>query len=254
MFLAKLARAFHRAALAFVKGMASPAPPAPSPVQETILSQPIVVSEIFFQLFKGHGIDCQQEADWIVFPNRSIRASAVIVKEWKPKASYTAQLDFRMELNSGQRLIESCGGLGETRENAIKNAIENFVLNSFHVILAAFFGPQGDQVTVEEWRIGSEDRRVIIGPMGMRGKLPDPSNPPLAWLKEVYEKVRSKALPGGTHWLRVYYGQYDNRAEELEVLLDNDDWAEVRNELATIDWPKGKEFFSLRVFMIIQDK
>jgi hypothetical protein len=41
---------------------------------------------------------------------------------------------------------------------------------------------------------------------------------------------------------------------DLEVLLDNEDWEKVRNELATIDWPKAKEFFSLRVFMIIQDK
>jgi hypothetical protein len=41
---------------------------------------------------------------------------------------------------------------------------------------------------------------------------------------------------------------------ELEVLLDNEVWQELRNELAAIDWPKGKELFSLRVFMIIQDK
>jgi hypothetical protein len=35
--------------------------------------------------------------------------------------------------------------------------------------------------------------------------------------------------------------------------LDNDVWAELQTEMAAFDWPSGDAYYSLRVFMVIQD-
>jgi hypothetical protein len=88
----------------------------------------------------------------------------------------------------------------------------------------------------------------------MRGKAPDSANTPQDWFEQVEEKLKSGNLASGTHWIRIYYAQTDNHPLKLEVLLDNDVWEQMQTELATIDWPRGKEFFSLRVFMVTQDK
>jgi hypothetical protein len=163
------------------------------------------------------------------------------------------QLDVRLVLESGQKIIESFGGFGETKDKAISDAIQNFTLNSFHVILASFFVPHDDQVTVEDWTVSGQKRLVTIGPMGMRGSPPDPANPPREWFKQFEAKIKEKQLPGGIHWIRVYYGQFESQTRELEVLLDNETWKEMQQDLATINWPKGKEFFSIRVFLVIKD-
>ena len=90
----------HSTALVLLVGCArsgpAPAPRTLSPATE-VISQPIL------QLFKAHGIDCRQKGDWLEFPNRSVRASGVIVEESNPESdTHSVQLDFRMELDFGR--------------------------------------------------------------------------------------------------------------------------------------------------------
>jgi hypothetical protein len=44
------------------------------------------------------------------------------------------------------------------------------------------------------------------------------------------------------------------RALACEILLDNEVWEEMQAEMAAIDWPCGQEFYSVRLFLVIQDK
>jgi hypothetical protein len=248
VFLSKL----YRAALILLGGCAPSTPvPVNQPAKEEQLA---VISPTFLPFFKAHGIECHQQGDWIVFPNRSVKAMGLVGNEFNPRPeAYSAQLDFQLRLDSGRTLIESFAGVGKTRESAVKDAVENFIRTSFHVILAAFFDAPNDQVTIEHWNIGGKDHQIIVAPLGMRGTSPNPSKSPQGLFKQIEEKLLSKQLDPGIHWLRVYYGQFNNRGIELEVLLDNETWDEMQKELATIDWPKGKEFFSLRVFMVIRE-
>src|SRR5260370_9811463 len=249
--------AVYSAALLLLAGCgrsgAAPAPKTPSPATQ-VVSQPIL------QLFKAHGIDCREKGDWLEFPNRSIKASGVIVEESNHEPdTHSVQLDFQMELDSGENLTESFAGIGESRDKAIKDAVDNFALNSFPVIMAAFFTPQDNpvkikNVRIENWSIEGTERRVVIGPIGMQGKAPDSSNTPLDWFKQIEEKLKSTHLFAGTHWISIYYGQIDNHPLKLEVLVNNEVWEQMQKELATIDWPKGKKSFSLLVFMVIHNK
>jgi hypothetical protein len=222
---------------------------------QTSRPAPQVVSPAIYQLFKAHAIDCRQKGNWIEFPNPSGRASGAILEKSSAKTDlHSVQLDFQMELDSGQNLIESVTGIGESREKAIDDAVQSFALNSFQVILAAFFAQPGDQVRIKNWSIGGIERRVFLGPIGLGGNAPDPSSTPVDWFTQVEEKLKSINIDGGTHWISVYYEQIDNHLSKMEVLLDNDVWEAMQKDLATVHWPKGNEFLSLRVFVVIQDK
>lgn len=225
----------------------------PVPVGQTV--RPLVVSERILQSFQARGIDCRQQGDWIEFPKQSARALGTIVeKSSGDPDTHSVQLDFQMEFDSGERVTESFSGAGENREEATKDAIQNFERMCLDVILAAFFAGQDKGVRVENWTIGGEPRRVVLGPIGIGGQLPDPSNTPPNWFNQVKEKIKSANLAPNTHWIRIYYSQVDNHVSKVEVLLDNDVWEPIQEKLATVDWPKGKEFFSLQVFMVVQDK
>ncbi len=205
------------------------------------------------ELFRNHGIDVAPVGDWIVFRDRNMRAKAAIVREMKQQVGMSVQLDVRIEIEPGRTIIESFAGVGESKDRAVANAQHNFVVNSFHVILAAFFMPEDEQVTREEWIIGGQRKLVTIGSIGMRGELLVQGEQAAAWFRQFKERLQAKRLEPRTYWVRLYYGQMQREAIACEVLLDNEPWEEMRSEMASIAWPVGEAFYSIRVFLVIQD-
>jgi hypothetical protein len=210
------------------------------------------ITEHLLELFQAHDIEAVPQDGWIAFPGSTMRANASIVRETKQHGGMSVQLDVRLEIAPGRTLIESFAGLGETLEKAVADALHNFTANSFHVFLAAFFRPNDPQVTQEEWVIGGRTSRVTIGNMGIRGKLPAHSEHLPGFFKRLEDKLKASPLRPGTHWVRLYYGQMGRKALACEVLLDNGEWEEVQWELAAFDWPAGDEFYSVRVFLVIE--
>src|SRR5262249_59846233 len=101
--------------------------------------------------------------------------------EWQ--AGKTVQLDVRLEIAPGRTIIESFAGVGETREKAVADALHNFTVNSFHVLLAAFFRSDDRQVSREEWVVGGRTSRVTIGNVGIRGRPPVQGEQLGGWFK-----------------------------------------------------------------------
>ena len=87
----------------------------------------------------------QAEGEWVIRPKRDIRANAAVVREMTLQSAKSVQLDVRFRVGLGRMLIDSFGGFGETKEQAITDAQQHFVLNAFHVILAACFAPSDKQ-------------------------------------------------------------------------------------------------------------
>jgi len=210
------------------------------------------VNESLFELFRAHGIEAVPQDDWVVFPGRAMRANAAIVREKKQQAGMSVQLDVRLEIESGRTIIESFTGLGETREKTVADALHHFAANTFHVLLAAFFRSDDQHVTQEDWIVGGRTSRVIIGNVGVRGQPPVQGDQLVGWFKRFEEKLKEKQLRPGTHWVRLYYGQMQGRRIACEVLLNNDVWEEIQSEMAAVDWPSEEEFYSVRVFLVIQ--
>jgi hypothetical protein len=209
------------------------------------------LDEVLVKLFRGHGVEAVSQGEAIVFPGRSITASAAIVNERKQGNVTNLQLDVRLHLSHGRTLIESFAGFDVGRDKAIDNALANFTANSFHVLLAAFFQPDDHQVTHEEWNVGGRAAHVTLGNVGVRGKLPLEGKPMFAWSRHFLNCVKQQSLRPGIHWVRLYYAHSKHKAIACEILLDNLIWETVAAEMAAFDWPAAEEFYSVRIFLVL---
>ncbi|MEW4488626.1 DUF6348 family protein [Thalassoglobus sp. JC818] len=192
---------------------------------------------------------------WVLVDDHPAICGAVARDIASTPNSKAVQIDIFLRVGPDRILVESFGGFGKTEDAAIADGFQSFVLNSFHVLLAAFYHSEDDhQVETEYWNINGQSRRVTIGRINSRGLPPNYDEPPTEWFNTLAEQIEKSALPGGTHWVRCFYGQYQFEQSAIEVLLDNDEWVDVQTEMAKVDWPKCEEYYSVRVFLIIQDR
>ncbi len=212
------------------------------------------INLLLLKLLRAHGLNATTHVGWIRIANRPYICGA-IARELQPTSTTkNIQIDIYVALESGRILVESFAGIGETKEDAIVDGIHNFTINSFHVLLAAFYVDEDDdQVEKEKWKINGQMRRVTIGNIGIRGTTPIPDSPPTEWFQSLENAIRDSELPAGTHWVRCYYGQMQNEPLAVEVLLDNEDWPTARTKMQQHDWPKSEDYYSVRIFLIIQD-
>jgi|GEM_PF-654116 len=212
------------------------------------------IPELLLELFRSHDVDAILQDDWIVFPQNRMKVTASVGGEFRQPAGMSVQLDVMFAFAPGRMIVESFGGIGETRETAIADALRSFAANSFHVLLAAFLRPGDEQaaqqVTREEWSIGGATRRVTLG-AALRGKPPTPAEAWTDCLQRFLQRIQGTSLSPETHWLRLYYGQAQGKVLSFEVLLDNEVWPEMQSEIAALDWPAGEEFYSVRVFLVV---
>jgi hypothetical protein len=209
------------------------------------------INEILAELFRSHGVPAVLQEEVVVLTDRNWRAVAAIVTTTEFPAGTSVQLDVRLEIAPGRTIVESFAGVGETHEKAVGDALRNFAVNSLHVLLAAFFLSDDSQVLQEEWLVGGRTSRVTVGNIGVRGDPPVRGAELTGWFKHFEHKLKEAELRPGTHWVRLYYAQADGKAMTCEVLLDNDVWAEMQSEMAAVAWPSGDQFYSVRVFLVI---
>lgn len=212
------------------------------------------VNQFLIDLFQHHGIEATVQNGVIVFPGQSMMLTGEIVQEIKHPDQLIVQLDVRLKIASGRELVESFAGFGGTREKAEMSALEAFATGSFHVLLASFFGKPDEQVHLEEWTIANQKRRVILGNIMIRGKLPVEQAQNNEWFKIFETKIKAANLSPGPHWIRLYFAQMKNNQMDCEVLLDNQTWEPIQTQMAAFNWPKSENFYTLRVFLVIQDK
>jgi hypothetical protein len=209
-----------------------------------------------FDLFRRHDVPAIYRGGVVVLPNR-MRVSGSISNQRRLPNGGSVQLDVVFEFQPGGCIVESFVGLGETRQEAIAFAMNNFVVNSFHVFLAAFVRPGDEQVREEEWTIGGKPRRVVIGNLGIRGSVmaKEAQQAQLgACMQRFEERIQAQPPGPGTHWVRLFYAQEGGRMLAFEVLRDNAPWLEMQAEMAAVEWPATEEFYSVRNFLVIQDK
>jgi hypothetical protein len=207
-------------------------------------------NQLLKQLFEAHGLSATIQGDWLLFQEECIKVNGEIMGERRQKQGLIIQLDIRVQVQD-KTIIESFAGMGDSIEKALENGLQNFAANSLHVFIGAFFDPKDARVIKELWSIGGQKRPVIIGQLGIRGKVPTENNVHLAWFKHFEAKIKETQLTEGLHWVRLYYAQMNERQMACEILLDNEPWKHMQKEMAGIDWPKSQDFYSLRIFLIL---
>ena len=177
-------------------------------------------------------------------------AQAGIVKLNRNEHSMSVQLDVRFRAAPNRLIIESIIGIGNTENEAINNSLQAFAMNSFHVIMAAFFRPDDQQAARENWTTGNTISKVTLGNLCGRGEFPnDPTF--RDWFPLFKGLIETSSFSPGFHWIRLYYGHMKGKTLACEVLLDNEPWIAAQDALASYPWLKAEAFYSQRLFLIL---
>lgn len=231
------------------------------------MDQPISVNNYLIEILKSHNVAFSEEKKgWIIFPKRLITASngetyrvrspklaGQIVNESRHPTFVNVQLDILVELFDGRVLIESFAGLGNNQEEAITNSLQNFLANSFHVLLNAFYDVKDEQSSEENWQIKGKNWKAIIGGFVLKTFGEIPIQIPEGAFSVFENLVKKQALNKDAHWFRLFYAQQNKRFLDCETLFDNEIWEEADKELAKLKWELIEEYYSVRNFLILKN-
>lgn len=207
-------------------------------------------NRVLAEIFRKHNIECEIQGDSIIFEKQQITA-ATKVFDRTSSAAKVLQIDVKLNIGLGRSIVESCAGFGDDFESALANAWENFLRNSFHVLLGAFFSTEyDDQIHRYQWNINGNTYEVTMSNIGLRGKLPEKLE--TKWHDQLEEIIQSQKLTHETHWIRLYQAQAAGEVYSCEILLDNDVWTDVESTVQKFDFPQTEKFLSVRVFMVLK--
>lgn len=139
------------------------------------------------------------------------------------------QVDFAIEspLLPGIAFLDSFGGVGDTTENAEKNAFSKFLQGSFHVIAEALttHSCDQDQVEREDWKAeAGHSWRVCVGPLLLIASRPGSRVEGIEDFFPRLNRLFCETVKSGPHWMRVFMGSLDGKHNGSEVLVDGEVW------------------------------
>ena len=132
------------------------------------------------------------------------------------------------------------------------DALHNFTINSFHVLLAALWGKNDpEQVTTESWDVQGKWYTAYIGNFGCRSSEGVTPHIPHELFPEIEHAIKGESLTQDTHWFRFFFcnvaGTYTH-----EALRDNEDWEAGFRCLESAAWLESKAYYSVRLFIVLR--
>jgi hypothetical protein len=203
-------------------------------------------TDCLLKLFQAHGITCVAENDWVA-PNGELPALRAL---WWP-AQPNGRLDVQVLVRDQIVIVECFAGVGEG-ERAMYDALSMFILNVFHVLLAALWGKNDcEQVTTERWTIGGRAYVAYIGNFAMRGFGGVTAEVPHGLFAAIEEAIKSEPLTGDIHWFRLFVGHVENTFT-FEALRDNETWESGAECLMAATWEQAPGYYSVRFFALLR--
>ncbi|MFZ4875977.1 DUF6348 family protein [Janthinobacterium sp. Mn2066] len=213
-----------------------------------VIPEPAILrtSDFLVRLFEGHDIECTTHNDWVL-PNSELPA---LRATWFPGSS-NGRLDVQAFVREGVTIEECFAGIGED-EVGLNDALTNFTVNSFHVLLAALWN-QNDktQVTTEDWGIGGRRYTAFIGNFGTRGSEGVTADIPADLFAQVENVIKLDSLMGELHWFRFFFCNVAGQ-RTFEALKDNETWESGIRCLEGIQWADSMGYYSVRLFVVLR--
>lgn len=209
-------------------------------------SASLSTSDFLLRLFEKHGIDCSTNKDWIV-PNSELPA---IRATWFPGPS-SGRLDVQAFVREGITIEECFAGLGEGAVG-LHDALTNFTVNSFHVLLAALWDQTDEtQVSTEAWSIGGRQYTAFIGNFGTRGSEGVEAEVPADLFAQIQSVIELDCLMGDLHWFRFFFCNVAGQ-RTVEALKDNKTWNPGTRCLEGVQWADSIGYYSIRLFVVLR--
>ncbi|CAN7342620.1 DUF6348 family protein [Pseudoduganella sp. LjRoot289] len=203
-------------------------------------------SDFLVRLFEGHGIECTTHNDWVV-PNSELPA---LRATWFPGSS-SGRLDVQAFVREGVTIDECFAGIGEG-EVGLNDALTNFTVNSFYVLLAALWNQNDEtQVTTEDWSIGGRRYTAFIGNFGTRGSEGVTADIPADLFAQLENVIKLDSLMGNLHWFRFFFCNVAGQ-RTFEALKDNEIWEAGTRCLEGVQWADSMGYYSVRLFVALR--
>lgn len=209
--------------------------------------EPITLERELSELMSAHDIQFHIENEWVVPYGKlpAIRAT------WYPREkSGLLEIDVLLE---DQRIINECfAGVGSGR-SGLNDALQNFCVNSFHVLLASFWGSNDpNQVMTELWNIEGKEYTAFIGNFGTRGSVEVDAEIP-AGLFEIIEKtIKSEPSTAKLSWFRCFFCDISGE-HTFEALKNNEVWESGVSALQSLPWVRTNGYYSVRNFLVLRE-
>jgi hypothetical protein len=210
------------------------------------------VLHVIRRLFEDHGISFVESGDWLAHSSgHSVAAEASVRRHSETFA--TVRLDVDVALSDGRLMTESVVGIGDAEEKAFGDAIDSFAENTLHVMLTALFDySPDDMVNVEKLDINGERWKVVAGSFGCRRSEKNAHvQVPDALYPAVEAAVRKSVLDFNCHWFRIFFSQLDGEPNDIELLMDNDEWVVAGEHIAKVKWEAAPGYYSDRLFLVV---
>ncbi len=220
-------------------------------LEEHFLMYEEELSDFLGRLLVAHGVDAAKHDGWLLADDRL----PAMRGEWFASDTHESlgQLDISVALPDGRVIKECFVGFGEGL-GGCKDALQTFVQGCFHVLLGALWdSADEDRLNLEPWTISSRRWNAYFSNFTTRvvGD-EDLSLPPDAF-DAVETALKSENLDPGPHWVRTFYCNLGKYEHCIEALLDNEDWTAGSRALSKVAWPKRKDYYSVRNFLMLVD-
>lgn len=201
-------------------------------------------AETLLELITSHGLECATEDEWVLPYGElpAIRAS------WYPQETL-GRLSIDVLVEAGVLINESFAGLGEG-EKGLADAWANFMRNSLHVFLSAFWDQTDEeQVQRADITVAGQTHRLYLGNIGVRTSAGVEVSPPPMLFDLIQRTLEQQTSASRVTACRVLYVNVKGEPT-YEALLNNQPWPQALEALQQAQWPETEGFYSFRHFAL----
>jgi len=215
----------------------------------------INVNEKLAELLNAHGVKNNFTEEYVI---ADLRREV----KFKARATYkdigqhiNSQLEVAVVSDSGEKIIEYFGDLGEDVDDALARNLRNFASGSLHVLLAALGSDDPsilDQITIEEWEVNGSWWTAYIGNLTPKTNNPNLLTPPDEFFGSLETGIKSQKLTDNLHWFRGYYLQFNDKIAAGEFCMDNVDIIASNPIFSSIPLIPDTQYYSCRNFIVLK--
>lgn len=241
----------------------SPAQPSATPDHTKL------INSYFTDLLKGHKIENIEESDTGIFlPNCNVGLEGQVtqIRPLSESGNLAAELEVKVTLPDRRVVSEVLAGAGDTTNetDAVKSALQNFTMTTFHPIYAAFIDEKDPHVQRMKWTINGKEREVILGDSletVYKKELADTTareshdtSAAQAWWEERFKQaVCARKLDDQDHWAKFFIAENDGKVAQVAATLDNSPDPEMTKFFEQLDHPKGAgSMYTIKQFVVVR--
>jgi hypothetical protein len=212
------------------------------------------MDDFFVKWLKAHGHeDVVVDADGVGIEHNATRLQAGLYgSNEHDKGGFVVEVEFTVRLPSGHKITEFVAGNGETEDKAIKDALLNFMLTTFHVVYKGFLNAADPHMTLTQVTVNGVSRDLISGDILMRGTASSKELDLHAMRGKIRDALTKFPLAPGPHWIKIVYSQIDKKPMTVAVTLDNVDHAGMTDAVKRLPWPHLDGFYMAKQFIVMK--